>query len=159
MSLRTLPSTIQLPLVEALLPSQPRDSLQKQIYGEGLWKHGRRAEPIELRQSQFVGGTHDDWRRRKAVLDASHPGARELPGVRAHANEIGDHNIGNRVKRRAIQSIDERELIALIAQHLADEVPNIAVVLDDQDLGNVQTVATAGLTRNFDVGRTRWRDA
>lgn len=145
MSLRIVPSTIQLPVVEALLRSQPRDSLQKQIDGEGLWKHGRRAEPIELLQCQFVRGAHDDRRVRIAVLDASYPGARELAGVRAHANEIGDHNIGSQAKRRAIQSIDERELIALIAQHLADEVSYVAVVLDDQDVSYAQHAGDVAL--------------
>lgn len=144
--------------MEALLRDEPRDSLQKQIDGEGLWKHGRSSELIGICQCQFVRGADDDRRSWIAVLDASYPCAREIARVRAHANEIGDHHIGSRVNRRAIQFIDERKLIALIAQHLADEVPYVAVVLDDQDLGNAQTVATAGLACNFDVGRTRWRD-
>lgn len=92
------------------------------------------------------------------MLDASYPRARALARVRAHANEIGDHDIRTRVNRRAIQFIDERKPIPLIAQHLADEVPYVAVVLDDQDLSNAQTVTTVGLSRNFDLGRTRWRD-
>jgi hypothetical protein len=140
------------------LSGEPRDCLNEQIDGERLWKHGRSSELVGIRQSQFVRGAHDDRRSWIAVVDASYPGARALYGVRTDANEIGDHNIGGRVKRRAIQSIHERELIPLIAQHLADEVPYVAVVLDDQDLGNAQTVATAALACNFDVGRTRWRD-
>ena len=158
MSLRTAPSTIQAAVVEALLGNEPRDSLNEQIDGEWLWKHSRSSELIGIRQCEFVRGAHDDRRSWIAVLDASYPRVRELARVRAHANEIGDHNIGNRVNRRAIQSVDERELIALIAQHLADEGAYVGVVLDDQDLGNAQTVATAALTCNFDVGRTRWRD-
>ena len=134
MSLRTAPSTIRVAVVEALLVDEPGDSLNEQIDGERLWKHGRRAEPIELLQRKFLRGAHDHRRSRIAVLDATYPGARELARVRAHANEIGDHNIGNRTNRRAIQSVDEREVIALIAQHLADEVSYVGVVLDDQDL-------------------------
>jgi hypothetical protein len=158
MSLRTASSTIRVAVVEALLSSEPRDSLQKQIDSERLWKHGRSSELIGIRQCHFVRGAHDDRRSWIAVLDASYPCAREVARVRAHANEIGDHYIGSRVKRRATQFIDERKLIALIAQHLADQVLYVAVVLDDQDLDNAQTLATAGLRCNFDVGRTRWRD-
>jgi len=134
MSLRTAPSTIRVAGVEALLVDEPRDSLNEQIDGERLWKHGRRAEPIGLLQSEFLRGAHDHRRLRIAVLDATYPGARELARVRVDTNEISDHNIGNRINRRAIQSVDEREVIALIAEHLADEVSYVAVVLDDQDL-------------------------
>ena len=134
MSLRTTPSTIKAAVVEALLSREPRDSLHEHLDGEGLWKHGRRAEPIEFLQRQFLGGAHDHRRLRIAVLDSPHPGARELACVRAHTNEVGDHNIGNCVNRRAIQSVDEREVMALIAQHLADEVSYVTVVFDDQDL-------------------------
>ena len=114
--------------------NEPRDSLNEQIDGERLWKHSRRAEPIELLQREFLRGAHDHRRLGIAILDEPYPGAREVARVRAHANEIGDHNIGNRINRRAIQSVDAREVIALIAQHLADEVSYVAVVFDDQDL-------------------------
>jgi len=158
MSLRTASSTIAVAVVEALLGSEPRNGLNEHIDGERLWKQGRRSEPIELIQCQLVRGANDDPRSGIAVLNASDPGACESAGVRAHANEIRDHNVGSRVNGRAIQSIHEREVIALIAQHLADEVLYVAVVLDDQDLSNRQTVAMAGLACNFDAGRTSWRD-
>jgi hypothetical protein len=141
MSLRTAPSTIRVAVVEALLGNEPRDSLHEHLDGEGLWKHGRRAEPIELLQRQFLRGAHDHRRLRIAVLDAPYPGARGLARVRAHANEIGDHNIGNRINRRAIQSVDEREVIALIAQYLADEVAYVSVVFDDQDVSYASQAA------------------
>src|SRR6185295_15220964 len=121
-------------VVEALLSSELRDSLHEHFDGEGLWKHGRRTKPVELLQRQFLRGAHDHRRSRIPVLDASYPGARELARVGAHANEVGDHNVGKRINGRAIQSVDEREVMALIAQDLADEVSNVAVVLDDQDL-------------------------
>ena len=144
--------------METLLGNEPRNRLQQQIDGERLWKHGRSSELIGIHQCLFVRGAHDDWSFRVAVLEASYPCARQVARVGAHANEIGDHKVRSRVNRSAIQFIDERELIALIAQHLADEVPYVAVVLDDHDPGNAQTVATAGPARNFDVARTRWRD-
>jgi hypothetical protein len=116
------------------LGDEPRNSLQKQIDGKRLWKHGRSSELIGIHQCEFVRGAHDDRRSWIAVLDASHPCARELARVRTHANEIGDDYIGGRVNWRAIQSVDEREVISLIAEHLADEVLYVAVVFDDQDL-------------------------
>jgi hypothetical protein len=131
------------------LVDEPRDSLHEHIEGERLWKDGRRAEPIEFLQRQFLGGAHDHRRLRLAVLDAPHPGARELACVRAHTNEVGDHNIGNRINRRRIEPVDEREVIALIAQHLTDEVSYVAVVLDDQDLSNAQTVGDGGPVPQF----------
>ena len=134
MSLRTAPSTIRVAVVEALLVDEPGDSLNEQIDGERLWKHGRRAEPIELFQREFLRGADDHRGLRIAVLDAPYPGAREVARVRAHANQIGDHSIGKRINRSAIESVDEREVIALIGQHLADEVSYVGVVLDDQDL-------------------------
>ena len=149
MSLGTAPSTIQVAVVEALLGNEPRDSPHEQLDREGLWKHGRRAEPIELRQRQFLRGAHDQRRLRKAVLDAPYPGARELARVRAHADEIGDHNIGDRINGRAIQPVDERKVIALIAQHLADEVPYVAVVLDDQDLSYAPQAADFARATQF----------
>ena len=145
-------------VVEALLVNELRDSPHEHLDRERLWKHGRRAEPIELLQRQFLRGAYDHRRLRKAVLDAPYPGARELAHVWAHANEIGDHNIGSQVRRRAIRAIDERQVIALIAQNLADQVSNVAVVLNDQDLSNAQTVATADPACKFDVDRTRWRE-
>ena len=123
------------------MSSEPRDSLQEHFDGEGLWKHGRRTKPVELLQRQFLRGAHDHGSLRIAVLDAPHPGARELARVRAHTNEVGDYNIGNCIDRRTIQSVDEREVMALIAQHLADEVPYVAVVLDDQDLSYARQAA------------------
>ena len=140
------------------MANEPGDSLNEQVDRERLWKHGRRPELIGILQRQFVRGAHDDRRTRIAVLDASNPGARGLARVRTHANEIGDQYIGSLVSRCVIQRIDEHKLIALIAQNLADEASYVAVVLDDQDLGNAQTVATAGPACNFDVGRTSWRD-
>lgn len=144
MSSPTASFTIRVAVVEALLSGEPRDGLNEQIDGERLWKHGRRPELVELLQCQFVGSANDDSRSGILVLNASYPGACEFVRVRTDANEIGDHDVGSRVNRRAIQSIHERELIALIAQHLADEVSYVAVVLDDQDLGNAQTVGDGG---------------
>jgi hypothetical protein len=149
MSLRAEPSTIRVAVVEALLGNEPSDSPHEHLDGEGLWKHGRRAEPIELLQRQFLRGAYDHRCLRIAILDALYPGAREVARVRAHANEIGDHNIGNRIDRCALQCVDEREVIALIAQHLADEVSYVAVVLDDQDLSYAPQAAESARAMQF----------
>jgi len=117
--------------------------------GERLAQESRRAEPIQLLKRRFVRRAHDDRRRRIALLHASHPRTCEAACVRTQAHEVGDHQIGNRVSWRAIQSINERELIALIAQHLTDEVSYVAVVLDDQDLSYVPQAADFARAMQF----------
>ena len=118
------------------MANEPRDSPNEQVDRERLRKHGRSSELIGIRQCQFVRGAHDDRRTWIAVLDPSYPAAREVARVRPHANEIGDQDIGDLINRRAIQLIDEHKVIALIAQDLPDEGSNVAVVLDDQDMGD-----------------------
>jgi urease gamma subunit len=59
--------------------------------------------------------------------------------VRGHAricetDEVGDDQLGNRLRSDGLQLSDHRELVALIAQHLVNEVSSGAVVLDYQDL-------------------------
>ena len=121
-------------MVEALLGNEPCDSLNEQIDGERLWKHGRRSEPVDLLQRRFVCGAHNDRRSRVPEVDPTDRSARAPALVWTEADEIHDHQVGSQLCRRAIQAVDEREVIALIAQNLADEVSNVAVVLDDQDL-------------------------
>jgi hypothetical protein len=141
MSLRTVPSTIQVAVVEALLSNEQRDSLQEHLDVERLWKHGRRAEPVELLQGKFVRGAHDDRCCRVAQADPTYRSARAPALVWTEADEIHDHQVGSQVCRRAIQSVDEREVMALIAQYLADEVSYVAVVLDDQDVSYARQAA------------------
>jgi len=120
--------------VEALLSSQPCNGLNEQIDGKGLGKYVRSPEPVVLFQRGFVRGAHNDRCPWEAEPDAMYRSARASAVVWMETDEIHDHEIGSQVLRRAIQSVDEREVIALIAQNLADEVSNVAVVLDDQDL-------------------------
>jgi hypothetical protein len=124
--------------ISAYLAASAADELihgaEELFDGERLAQQRRRAEPIGFLKGRFVRGAHDDRRRGIPLLDASNPQTCGVACVRTHANEIGDNEIGSRVGRRTIQSVDERKVIALIAQHLADEVPYVAVVLDDQDV-------------------------
>ena len=120
--------------MEALLSSQPCNGLNEQIDGKGLGKYVRSSEPVVLFQRGFVRGAHDDRCPWEAEPDAMYRSARASAVVWMETDEIHDHEIGSQVLRRAIQSVDEREVMALIAQHLPDEGSNVAVVLDDQDL-------------------------
>ena len=52
--------------------------------------------------------------------------------------EIGDDKIGSRVRSHVLKAIDKDQLIALIAQDVAKEVSDRAVVFDDQDLSYVR---------------------
>jgi len=141
MSLRTASSTIAVSVVEALLSSEPRDGLNQQIDGERLCKHGGGSEPIGLLQRRFVRRAHDDRRCRITLADSTYRSAGAPALVWTKADEIHDHQVGSHVCRRAIQSVDEREVIALIAQNLAHEGTNVAVVFDHQDLSYARQAA------------------
>jgi hypothetical protein len=140
MSLGTVPFTIQGEW-EALLSGEPRDGLNEQIDCERLGKHDRPSEAVDLFQGRFMRGADDDRCRWVAQAHPTHQSARISALVWMEADEIHDHQAGSEVLRRAMQSVDEREVIALIAQHLADEASNVAVVLDDQDLSYARQAA------------------
>ncbi len=110
----------------------------------GLPNSAAAPEPIGLLKGGFMRGAHDDRRRWIPLFDASYPGACEGALVGAEANQVGDHKVGSRVCRHALQVLDEREVVALVAQHLADEVSYVAVVLDDQDLSYAPDVVELG---------------
>ena len=116
------------------MSNESRDGLNEQVDGERLWKQRRGSEPIELLQRRFVRGAHDDRRCRVAQADPTDRRTRAPALVWTEADEIHDDQVGSQVCHRAIQAIHEREVIALIAQHLADEGAYVGVVLDDQDL-------------------------
>ena len=117
-----------------LLGSEPGHGLDERLDAEGLVQHSRRAEPIDFLNRLLVRGANDDWRLRKALLDSTHQGACETPVVSVKTSEIGDDKIGCRVRSHVLKPIDKDQLIALIAQHVAKEVSDGAVVFDDQDL-------------------------
>lgn len=116
------------------MTNQPRDSLHEHFDRERLGKHGRGAEQFRLSECKLVRGADDDRHRRIALLHPSDPGDRGIARVRPHAHEVGDHEVRGRADHSFLESVDEREVIALVAEHLADEVSYVAVVLDDQDL-------------------------
>ena len=123
------------------MSSEPCDGLNEQIDRERLGQHDGRSETVDLLQGRFVRGADDDRCRWVAQAHPTHQSARVSALVWMEADEIHDHQAGSQVLRRAIQSVDEREVMALIAQHLADEVSNVAVVLDDQDLSYARQAA------------------
>ena len=122
----------------ALLGSEPSHGLDELLDREGLVQHRRRAQPIGLLHRLVVRRANDDRRLRKALLDPTYQRACETPVVSMDTGEIRDDQIGSRVRRRVLKTVDEDQLIALIAQDVAKEVSDRAVVFDDQDLSYVR---------------------
>jgi len=50
--------------------------------------------------------------------------------------------------------LDQHDLVALIAKHIANELPDRAVVVDDQDVTYPRTLAGLSRDRNFDGRRS-----
>jgi hypothetical protein len=122
----------------ALPGAEPRHGLDEGIDRKGLVQHRLRAEPIGFLHRPFVRRANDDRRFRKSLLDPNYQRARATPVVSMEATEIRDDKIGSRVRSRVFKIIDEDQLIALVAQHVANDVSDRAVVFDDQDLSYVR---------------------
>lgn len=122
----------------ALAGGEPGHGLDEGLDREGLAQHRCRAELIQLVQRLPVRGANDDRRPRVALLDPMDKRAREAALVSMKAREIGDDQIRIRIRRGVLQTLHEREVVALIAQHVAIEVSDRAVVFDDQDLSYVR---------------------
>lgn len=117
----------------ALARDDAGDGLDKFLDREGFDEQRGRAKPIGLLHRLFVRGAHDDRCRRKALPDATYERARWAARIGAETDEIGDEQIGSRVRLGVLEAPNEQELIALIAEDFAKEVSDSAVVLDDQD--------------------------
>ena len=138
------------PLVPVLVGDDLGHDPDKRLEREWLAHHGRRTESVGLSQRLFVPGAHDDRDCRVALLDATQHRTREVAVVMVKADEIGDDEIGSQVRGGILEMLDEHDLVALLAQHFANEVPDRAIVVDDQDLSYSRTVAGSGRGRNFD---------
>jgi hypothetical protein len=114
--------------------NEPRHHLDEGFDGEGLAQHRRRSEPIGLFGRLFVPSTYEDRRGRKALLDSTHRRACAGALISMEIDKVSDDKLGSRVARDIVQPVDQQQLVALIAQHLAEEVSSGGVVLDDQDL-------------------------
>lgn len=133
----------------ALGGDEPGHGLDERLDREGLAQHRCRAEPIGLLHRLSVRGANDDRRPRVALLDPMDKRAREAALVSMKAREIGDDKIGSRVGSRVLKTIDEDQLVALIAQHVAKEVSDRGVVFDDQDLSYVRHAGGFGPGAQF----------
>lgn len=122
----------------ALPGSEPGHGLDERLDRERLAQHRRRAEPIGFLRRLVVRRANEDHSLRKAPLDPTYQFACETPIVSVKTSEIGDDKIGSRVQSHVLKAIDKDQLIALIAQHVAKEVSDRAVVFDDQDLSHVR---------------------
>ena len=145
----------RVPLVEqvALAGRQPGQGVDERLDREGLAQHRRRAELIRLVQRLPVRGANDDRRPRVALLDPMDQRAREAAVVSMKTGEIGDDQIGIRVRRSVLQTLHEHDVVTLIAQHVAKEVADGPVVLNHQYVSYQRTLATLGQERNFDEHR------
>lgn len=123
--------------------------LDQHLDQEGLAQHRCRTEPIGLLDRLRVRGANDDRYRRVALLDSTYERSCEAALVSMKPREIGDDQVGGRVRWRALKTIDERELVALIAQHLAKEVADGAVVFDDQNLSYQRQAGAFGRSAQF----------
>jgi hypothetical protein len=122
----------------ALPGAEPRHGLDEHLDREGLVQHRLRAEPIGLLHRLFVSRANDDRRLGKSLLDPNYQRACATPVVSMETTEIRDDKIGSRVRSRVFKIIDEDQLIALVAQNVANEVSDRAVVFDEQDLSYVR---------------------
>lgn len=139
---------------EVALPGdEPGHGLDERLDREGLAQHRCRAEPIGLLHRLPVRRANDDRRLRVALLDAKHQSTRKPALVSVDTREIGDDKIGIRVRRGVLQTLHEREVVSLIAQHVAIEVADGSVVLDHQYVSYARTLAALGQERNFDEHR------
>lgn len=137
----------------ALLGAEPRHGLDERLDRERLVQHRLRAEPIDLVPCLFVRRAHDDWCRGEALLDPSHQRAGEPAVVSMKTSEIGDDKTRSRAGSHVLETVDERQLITLIAQHVAKEVPDGAVVFDDQNVSHVRQAGGYPPSAQF---RCRW---
>ena len=138
------------PLVPVLVGDHLGHNPDKRLERERLAHHRRRTESVGLSQRLFVTGAHNDRDIRVACVDAAQHQARHRAVVAVEADEIGDDEIESQVRGGILEMLDEHDLVALLAQHIADEVPDRAIVVDDQDLSYSRTVAGSGRGRNFD---------
>jgi len=112
---------------------EPCDGLDERFDRKGLAQHRRRSEFVGLFGGLFVPGAHDDRRVRIAFLDATHRRTSAGALVSVETDEVGHDKLRNDLRWGVLQPVDQQELVALIAQHLAKEVSSRAVVLYDQD--------------------------
>ena len=122
----------------ALPGSEPGNGLDERLDGEGLAQDRGRAEPIDFLNRLLVRGANDDRPLRKTLLDSTYQSTGETGVISMDTSEIGDDKIGSRVRSHVLKAIDKDQLIALIAQDVAKEVSDRAVVFDDQDLSYVR---------------------
>lgn len=113
---------------------EPRHDLDERFDREGLAQHRRRTEAVGLFGRLFIPSAHNDRRRWVALLDTTNESACGAALVSVEVDEIGDDDVRSRPRGGVVQPLDQQQLVALIAQHLANEVSSGAVILYEQDL-------------------------
>ncbi len=113
--------------------NEPCHGLDERFDRERLAQHCRRSEFVGLFGGLFVPGADDDRGGRIAFLDATDRRASAEALISVETHEVGEDEFGNGVRWGFFQPVDQQQLVALIAQHLAKEVSSRAVVLYDQD--------------------------
>lgn len=124
--------------MSGLATGEPGHGLDERLDRKRLAHDRIRAEPIDLLHRLFVRRANNDRCLRKPLLDLTDERSCETAVVSLNTSEIGDDEIGSRVRSSALKIADEDELIALIAQDLAKKVSYRPIVFDDQDLSNVR---------------------
>ena len=113
--------------------NEPYHGLHELFDRERLAQHRRRSESVGLFGGLFVPGAHDDRGGRIAFLDATDRRTSAGALISVETDEVGHDKLRNGLRWGVLQPVDQQELVALIAQHLAKEVASRAVVLYDQD--------------------------
>jgi len=124
--------------------NEPCHDLDERFDREGLAQHRIHSESVGLCGRLLISRANDDRRRLVALLDTTNRLTRAPARVSLETDEIGDDKIGSRVCRGVLEPVDQQQLVALIAQHLAEEVSSGAVVLNDQDLSYLPHVGGFG---------------
>ena len=106
----------------------------ERLESERFAHHSRSSELGGFAQRLLVAGAHDDRDIRVALVDASQYRARHIGVIGVKADEIGDDQIGSEVWGRTCETLDQNDLVVLIAEHIANELSDGGVVVDDQDL-------------------------
>ena len=129
--------------------NEARHDLDELFDREGLAQHRRRSEFVGFIGRLFVPGAYDNRRGRIPLVDATHrrPCADALISV--ETDEVGEDEFGNGVHWGFFEPVDQQQLVALIAQHLAKEVSSRAVVLYDQDVSYAPQAGGFGTGAQF----------
>ena len=131
------------------MDNEPRHGLDEFFDREWLAQHRRRSEFVGRLGSLLVPGAHDDRRLGIALLDATHRRPCTDAVISLETDEVGDDEIGYGVRRGLLQAVDQLQLVAFIAQHLAKEVSSRAVVLYDQDVSYAPQAGGFGTEAQF----------